>query len=401
MILAARKLCFSIFSSTSWRGSCSSSWPRKQLGVGGDPGERRVHLVRHAGGEQAHRRHLLGVLQLLLEPHARRDVVEDQDRAAALARARLEGRHREVHHLAAAVGRGQVQLVDVRDLVVVAEHERAAQRLEERLGEDAVERLAEHLGARAAVERLHRPVPAHHAALEVEHHDARVEALEDVLVVLLEPAQLVGLLGEAAVEPAVHDRGGRLRRERLQRVDLLAVERVEAVLAADAEDGDHLALARGTGTATRGPTPRAAACRRGSGRCRPPARPRATRAAACPSRSAAGPRRCEERRGCGTGRGRPPRRAARAPSRAARAPRRSPRAGAPRCARGRGRRSGPRTVAPAPCASCSAPCRRAGRGPPGSRVLTGEKASTTTTRAQQRDQRRVRLLPEHVGDARP
>ena len=44
------------------------------------------------------------------------------------------------------------------------------------------------------------------------------------------------------VEPAVHERGGGLAGQRLQQVDLLAVERVEALLAAHAEDGDHLAL---------------------------------------------------------------------------------------------------------------------------------------------------------------
>ena len=37
-----------------------------------DAGQRRVHLVRDAGGQQADRRHLLGDLQLLLELHAAR-----------------------------------------------------------------------------------------------------------------------------------------------------------------------------------------------------------------------------------------------------------------------------------------------------------------------------------------
>ena len=37
-----------------------------------DAGQRRVHLVRDAGGEQADRGHLLRDLQLLLELHARR-----------------------------------------------------------------------------------------------------------------------------------------------------------------------------------------------------------------------------------------------------------------------------------------------------------------------------------------
>ena len=69
---------------------------------------------------------------------------------------------------------------------------------------------------------------------------------------------------QAAVEPPVHDGGGRLGGQRLQDVDLLAVERVEPVLAADAEDGDHLALhpageepARARGGQRRGARPAA------------------------------------------------------------------------------------------------------------------------------------------------
>ena len=46
-----------------------------------DAGQRRVHLVRDAGGEQADRRHLLRDLQLLLELHARGDVLDDDDGA--------------------------------------------------------------------------------------------------------------------------------------------------------------------------------------------------------------------------------------------------------------------------------------------------------------------------------
>ncbi len=109
-------------------------------------------------------------------------------------------------------------------------------------GEDGVERATEHVLPRPAEERLHGAVPAHHAALEVEHHDAGVEALEDVLVVLLEPPELLRLLAQAAEEAPVHDRGGRLRGQRLQGVDLLAVERVEAVLPPHAEHRDHLPL---------------------------------------------------------------------------------------------------------------------------------------------------------------
>ena len=43
-----------------------------------DAGQRRVDLVRDAGGEQADRRHLLGNLQLLFEAHAVGDVLDQQ-----------------------------------------------------------------------------------------------------------------------------------------------------------------------------------------------------------------------------------------------------------------------------------------------------------------------------------
>ena len=54
--------------------------------------------------------------------------------------------------------------------------------------------------------------------------------------------QLVRLLAQALVEAAVHEGGGGLAGQGLQQVDLLAVERVEAVLAAHAQDRDQLAL---------------------------------------------------------------------------------------------------------------------------------------------------------------
>ena len=53
-----------------------------------------------------------------------------------------KGASGDVDHEAAARPGGQVQLVDVGDLLAVAEHEAAAQRLEEGLGEDLVEGLS-------------------------------------------------------------------------------------------------------------------------------------------------------------------------------------------------------------------------------------------------------------------
>ena len=53
----------------------------QHLRVARNAGERRVHFVRDAGREQADRRHLLGNLQLLFEPHVIGDVLEQQNRA--------------------------------------------------------------------------------------------------------------------------------------------------------------------------------------------------------------------------------------------------------------------------------------------------------------------------------
>ena len=53
------------------------------------PGERRVDLVRDAGGQEADRGHLLRDLQLLLEVHAIGDVLDEQDRAGRMSGAGL------------------------------------------------------------------------------------------------------------------------------------------------------------------------------------------------------------------------------------------------------------------------------------------------------------------------
>ena len=86
-IFAARNVCRSIFSSTCVDGSSGSRRFQQHLREARDAGQRRVHLVRDAGREQPDRRHLLRDLQLLLELHARRDVLDDDDAADDVRRA--------------------------------------------------------------------------------------------------------------------------------------------------------------------------------------------------------------------------------------------------------------------------------------------------------------------------
>ena len=61
---------------------------------------------------------------------------------------------------------------------------------------------ADGVGARHAVELLERAVPADDAVVEVDHQQAVVERLEDVLVERAQPIELHGLEVQLAVEPA-------------------------------------------------------------------------------------------------------------------------------------------------------------------------------------------------------
>ena len=70
-ISEARKVCCVIFSST---GADERAWLivgamllAEHLGVAGDDGQRRVDLVRDAGGQQADRRELLRLRELRLQ----------------------------------------------------------------------------------------------------------------------------------------------------------------------------------------------------------------------------------------------------------------------------------------------------------------------------------------------
>ena len=137
---------------------------------------------------------------------------------------------------------GQVQLVDVGDLLVSPEHQAAAQRLQEGLGEDLVEGPAEHLGREAPVERLHRPVPA---ATRPSRSSTRIpESMLSRMFSLYSVSRCSSSAFSCRllVEAPVHEGGGRLAGERLQQVHLLAVEGIEALLAAHPEHGDQLAL---------------------------------------------------------------------------------------------------------------------------------------------------------------
>ena len=93
-----------------------------------------------------------------------------------------------------------------------------------------------------AVDLFHRPVPPDDAAVPVEHDQAVVQRLQDVLAELPHPLELVRLRAQLPVEPAVLQRRGRLRRDRGEQRHVLAAQRLGARLPPERHDRDRAFL---------------------------------------------------------------------------------------------------------------------------------------------------------------
>jgi len=87
---------------------------------------------------------------------------------------------------------------------------RCVERLDERLVEHLAERPPDRILASDAVKALQRAVPADDPFVEIEHGQAVVERLQDVLVELPHPAELLGLQVQLSIQAAVLDGGGHL-----------------------------------------------------------------------------------------------------------------------------------------------------------------------------------------------
>ena len=94
-ISEARKLCCVIFSSTGAEPRIAAQLLGEHLRVGGDDGQRRIDLVRHAGGQQADGAELVGLRELRFERDALGDVIDKDDAAhGSRNRARAAARWR-------------------------------------------------------------------------------------------------------------------------------------------------------------------------------------------------------------------------------------------------------------------------------------------------------------------
>src|SRR5471030_235526 len=213
----------------------------KHLREAGDARERRVDLVRDARGQQTDRRHLLGDLELFFELHAVGDVLDDHQHpddaivAGGVLERHFGGVDQQTRRLA--VARGQRHAIQRGAVRVVLP--RGAQRLDKRRVEQIAEPAADRLVAGDAVELLERAVPADDLLVHVEHDESVVERLEDVLVELAHAAELLGLEVQLPVEAAVLDRGRDLAGHRRQQAEILAVERLVGLLAAERQETDE------------------------------------------------------------------------------------------------------------------------------------------------------------------
>src|SRR4051794_29270313 len=89
---------------------------QQHLRVRRNTGQRRVHFVRHAGGQQTNRRELLALLQLLFESNAGGDVFKHNKRARLSLRV-LQRSEGDVQNETAIGSCSRVELVDVSDLL--------------------------------------------------------------------------------------------------------------------------------------------------------------------------------------------------------------------------------------------------------------------------------------------
>jgi hypothetical protein len=198
--------------------------------------------VRETGRQLADASQAVRATQPVLELADARQVSEDADDAELLAFVTAQRRHAELHGQAAAVAAVQREGSRGSGHVV-------GQRLHQQLGqlrrvrEDLGGVPAGHFAGEEAGHDLRRRIECHHAALEIDGHDAARQRGEDVIGVALQIGQLLETAAELGVD--VLQRGaltrqlrGHVVEGRRQAPDLVVRGRLDALVQLAARDGD-------------------------------------------------------------------------------------------------------------------------------------------------------------------
>ena len=163
----------------------------EHLRVAGDDGQRRVHFVRHAGGEQADGGQLFGLRELRFELDAVGDVVDEDDAAYGDEVARDQRGDGDVGDARVPSGSDEAELVEGVRALLFADAVEAVDKVRREDGGDAE---VQGFATRRAVHTLHLRVPALDVAVQVDGEDADVDRLDDVFVELFQAFELGDLL---------------------------------------------------------------------------------------------------------------------------------------------------------------------------------------------------------------
>src|SRR5208282_107868 len=216
---------------------------RQHLGVGGDYRQRRIHFVRHAGGQQSDGRKLVGLGELDFKFDPLRDVVHDYQPPYHVELAGYQRRHRNIHDARFAGGSRQPELIKIVDARILPN---AVELLDEGGRKNLAQRTPHHLPTRLGIHDFHLRVPGFDAILQVHSHHADVDGFNNILVEIFEPLVLADLLLERGIQPPVLDGNADVSRQSLQQLHIFAGEEVALHSLAQSEEGDGF-LPRVTG----------------------------------------------------------------------------------------------------------------------------------------------------------
>jgi len=166
----------------------------QHLGEARDARERRVDLVRHAGSQQADRRHLLGDAQLFLKACAVGNVLDHDDPAGLGPVGGLKGRDAGVHkQRPRKAGRTGCQRCAQQRGALGRLAPRRHQQFHKRRRKQRRDAAADGAGAIKLEHLLQSAVPAQHPIVEIDDEQAVAQRLHDAVAELAQALDFIRL----------------------------------------------------------------------------------------------------------------------------------------------------------------------------------------------------------------
>src|ERR1700675_4426846 len=207
----------------------------EHLDVVGDDGERRIHLMRHAGSQQAEGSELFGLHHLLFEAHALGDVVEENQAAQTRAVfANQRGDRRIDDQMTAAAGI-QPELVDAGDMVSRGARRNFGNQIR---GKHFAEFPAKRVAPRNFEQVFELRVPGFDAVFEIHREHADLERFHNVFAEILEALDLHSFLFERLIQARVFNGDGHVAGNGGEQFQVVARKVIAVHRLAEAQDCD-------------------------------------------------------------------------------------------------------------------------------------------------------------------